>query len=136
MAIYDPQTIRLFAKNDVLLDLRPFVERYQLPVDKLYPGLRPYIYYGDKIVGVPENCGPYVLFYNRKLFREAGIPYPKPGWTWDECLDVAKKLTKYRDGERAEAPDAEGPLRRQLRLVVLHLDARRASLQPGRQGAA
>jgi multiple sugar transport system substrate-binding protein len=96
MAIYDPQTIRLFAKNGVLLDLRPFIEKYKLPVDRLYPSLKPYIYYQGRIVGIPENCGPYVLFYNRKLFREAGVPYPKPGWTWDECLQTAKKLTKYR----------------------------------------
>ncbi|MDH7482386.1 MAG: sugar ABC transporter substrate-binding protein [Armatimonadota bacterium] len=96
MALYNPQTIRLFAKNDVLLDLRPYVKKYKLPIEKLYPGLKPYIYYEDKIVGVPENCGPYVLFYNKKMFREAGIPYPKPGWTWDECLEVAKKLTKYQ----------------------------------------
>ncbi|MDH7602885.1 MAG: sugar ABC transporter substrate-binding protein [Armatimonadota bacterium] len=96
MALYDPQTIRLFAKNNVLLDLRPYVKKYNLPIDKLYPQLKPYIYYQGQIVGIPENCGPYVLFYNRKLFREAGIPYPKPGWTWNECLQAAKKLTKYK----------------------------------------
>lgn len=96
MALYDPQSIRLFAKNDVLLDLRPYVDKYKLPVDRLYPNLGQYIYYQGRIVGIPENCGPFVLFYNKKLFREAGIPYPKPGWTWDECLETAKKLTKYK----------------------------------------
>ena len=96
MAIYDPQSIRLFARNGVLLDLTPYVKPYHIPVDKIYPGLDPYIRFEGKIVGIPENCGPYVLFYNRKLFREAGIPYPKPGWTWDECLAAAKKLTGYR----------------------------------------
>lgn len=108
MALYDPQSVRLFAKNDVLLDLRPYVEKHQLPVDRLYPGLEPYVYYGDKIVGIPENCGPYVLFYNKKLFREAGIPYPKPGWTWDECLDAAKKLTKYKVANGRKVPLQKG----------------------------
>ena len=96
MALYDPQSIRLFAKNDVLLDLGPYVEKYRLPVDRLYPSLAPYIRYEGKIVGIPENCAPYVMFYNKRLFREAGVPYPKPGWTWDECLAAAKKLTKTR----------------------------------------
>lgn len=96
MALYDPQTIRLFAKNGVLLDLKPFVKQYELPVSRLYPNLKPYIYYQGQIVGIPENCGPYVLFYNKKLFRGAGIPYPKPGWTWEECLRAAMKLTKYK----------------------------------------
>lgn len=96
MALYDPQTARLFAKNNVLLDLTPYVKKYGIPTDKLYPSLSPYVHYGKKILGVPENCGPYVLFYNRKLFREAGVPYPRPNWTWDECLAAARRLTKYK----------------------------------------
>ncbi len=108
MALYDPQTIRLFAKNDVLLDLRPYVEEYELPVDRLYPSLRPYIYYQGSIVGIPENCGPFVLFYNKKLFREAGVPYPKPDWTWDECLETASKLTKYRLVSGRKVPVRKG----------------------------
>ena len=108
MALYDPQTIRLFAKNDVLLDLRPCVKRYNLPIGKLYPALSSYIYYQGKIVGVPENCGPYMVFYNKKLFREAGVPYPKRGWTWDECVAAAKKLTKYRFESGRRIPVRKG----------------------------
>lgn len=108
MALYDPQTIRMFAKHDVLLDLRPYVEEFDLPVDDLYPNLSPYIYHEGKIVGIPENCGPFVLFYNKKLFREAGIPCPEPGWTWDECLETAKKLTKSRVVNGREVPIQKG----------------------------
>lgn len=108
MALYDPQTIRLFAKNNVLLDLRPYVKKYDLPVDRLYPSLKPYIYYRGQIVGIPENCGPYVVFYNKKLFREAGLPYPKAGWTWDECLAAAKKLTKYKIVSGRKVPVQKG----------------------------
>jgi len=108
MALYDPQTIRLFAKNDVLLDLGPYVQKYKIPVDKLYPSLEPYIKYRGKIVGIPENCGPYVVFYNKKLFRDAGLPYPKPGWTWDECLEAAKKLTKYQIVRGRKIPVQKG----------------------------
>lgn len=108
MALYDPQTIRLFCKNNTLMDLSPFVKKYDFPVGQLYSGLKPYIYYENKLVGIPENCGPYVLFYNKKLFREAGVPYPKPGWTWDECLDAAVKLTKYRIVNGRELPTQKG----------------------------
>lgn len=108
MALYSPQSIRLFAKNDVLLDLRPYVKQYNLPVHKIYARLAPYVYYGDKIVGIPENCGPYVLFYNRKMFRDAGIPYPKPGWTWDDCLQAAKRLTKYQTIGGRKVPVQKG----------------------------
>ena len=108
MALYDPQSIRLFAKNGVLLDLGPYVEKFKLPVQNLYTSLSPYIYYRGRIVGIPENCGPYVVFYNRRLFREAGIPYPRPGWTWDQCLEVAKKLTRYRIVNNRKVPEQKG----------------------------
>lgn len=108
MALYDPQSIRLFAKNGVLLDLRPYLKKYNTPVAKLYKGLDPYVRYNDQIVGIPENCGPYVLFYNKKLFREAGLPYPKPDWTWDECLAAAKKLTKYKTVNGRQMPVQKG----------------------------
>ena len=108
MTLYDPQTVSLFAKNDVLLDLSPYIKQYHIPVDKLYSGLRPYIYYQGKVVGIPENCGPYVLFYNKKLFREAGIPYPKPGWTWDECLAAARRLSTYKVVDGRQVPVRKG----------------------------
>jgi len=108
MALYDPQSIRLFAKNGVLLDLTPYVGKWRIPVDKIYPGLGPYIRFEGRIVGIPENCGPYVLFYNKKLFREAGLAYPKPNWTWDECLAAARRLTKYRIVNGRSIPDCKG----------------------------
>ncbi len=43
-----------------------------------------------------------VLYYNKDIFEEAGIPLPpsEPGkaWTWDEFVDVAKKLTTDSKG--------------------------------------
>ena len=34
-----------------------------------------------------------MVFWNKDLFDEAGVPYPKPGWTWDDYLKAAKMLT-------------------------------------------
>jgi multiple sugar transport system substrate-binding protein len=35
-----------------------------------------------------------VIYYNRRLFREAGVPYPGTAWTWDDFLQTAIKLTR------------------------------------------
>ncbi len=40
-----------------------------------------------------------VLFYNRDAFDEAGVAYPEEGWTWDDFLDAAQKLTVDADGD-------------------------------------
>lgn len=43
--------------------------------------------------GLPYRKSVWVLFYNKKLFDDAGMPYPK-NWTWDQYQEAAQKLTK------------------------------------------
>ena len=39
-----------------------------------------------------------IMYYNKKIFDEAGIAYPDWTWDWDKWLDVAKKLTIDKNG--------------------------------------
>lgn len=52
--------------------------------------------YKGKVYAIPYNTDDRALYYNRKLFREAGLDPDKPPRTWDELLLYAKKLTVYR----------------------------------------
>lgn len=93
--IYDPATIRVFAKKNVLTDLRPLMEEHGVDLNDFWPQLRPYMQMEDgRVVGLPDNCGPYVLFYNKRLFREAGLEPPRDDWDWNDLLEAARKLTK------------------------------------------
>ncbi|MCF7890131.1 sugar ABC transporter substrate-binding protein [Candidatus Bipolaricaulota bacterium] len=40
-----------------------------------------------------------VLYYNKDAFDEAGVDYPSNGWTWDDFLKAARKLTKDSNGD-------------------------------------
>jgi multiple sugar transport system substrate-binding protein len=42
---------------------------------------------------IPLQMGTMLMFYAKKFFDEAGIPYPTEEWTFDEFLDIAEKLT-------------------------------------------
>jgi multiple sugar transport system substrate-binding protein len=48
---------------------------------------------GDGLYGIPKDWTSRAVYYNKKLFDDAGIPYPTNDWTWDEFLDIAKALT-------------------------------------------
>lgn len=60
------------------------------------------IYYED-ILGVskfnnevhflPKDWSNLGVYYNKKLFDDAGVPYPEAGWTWEQFYETAKKLT-------------------------------------------
>jgi multiple sugar transport system substrate-binding protein len=42
---------------------------------------------------IPHMWNNMVIYYNTKIFKDAGIDPPKPDWTWDDFLGIAKKLT-------------------------------------------
>ena len=52
-----------------------------------------------ELVCLPQNVSSLVVYYNRDLFREAGIAEPLPGWTWDEMVEKAIRLTRDSDGD-------------------------------------
>ncbi|PIU18168.1 MAG: hypothetical protein COT16_03155 [Elusimicrobia bacterium CG08_land_8_20_14_0_20_44_26] len=52
-----------------------------------------------KIYGLPDQTTGAALFYNRKMFREAGLDTKKPPRSWDEFIETAKRLTKDKDGD-------------------------------------
>ncbi|MDZ5471217.1 ABC transporter substrate-binding protein [Bacillus sp. 31A1R] len=47
-----------------------------------------------KTYGFPKDFSTLALFYNKKMFEEAGVEVPK---TWDELREVSKALTKGKD---------------------------------------
>lgn len=48
---------------------------------------------GNRIYGVPEQVNGLCLFYNKDLFRQAGLDPNRPPETWDEFVEYAMKLT-------------------------------------------
>ncbi|KAA1178438.1 sugar ABC transporter substrate-binding protein [Paenibacillus odorifer] len=79
----------------------------ELNIEDFYPGLFNYGKIDGKLYGIPAGFTTRVVYYNKKLFDDAKIPYPKDGWTWTEFQDIAAKLSdkskkQYGFGVRAE----------------------------------
>lgn len=56
-----------------------------------------------KFYSVPDlydSTGFWSLYWNKKIFREAGLDPNSPPRTWDETILYAKKLTKYDSAGR------------------------------------
>ncbi len=81
-------------KKGVLEDLTQFCKKYNLDLDDFWHGSEIWIEYEGKVYGLPEVISPDVLFYNKKLFKEADIPFPSEEWKWDDLLQAAKNLTQ------------------------------------------
>ncbi|MGJ6979754.1 extracellular solute-binding protein [Aestuariimicrobium soli] len=47
------------------------------------------------IIGIPTLANTYGVFYNKDMFKAAGLAEPTPEWTYDEMLADAKALTGF-----------------------------------------
>lgn len=84
-----------FTKYRVVRDLREFIkDDPTFPLNDIYPQmLRTGMDKEGRIFQLPRELGVVVIFYNRTLFRRAGLPDPSPSWTRKDFLRMAKKLT-------------------------------------------
>jgi sn-glycerol 3-phosphate transport system substrate-binding protein len=59
-----------------------------------YPAFMANSQTGGKTWGIPFQRSTIVLYWNRELFKEAGLDPNRPPATWKEMLEDAQKLTK------------------------------------------
>ncbi|MHB1458529.1 MAG: ABC transporter substrate-binding protein, partial [Armatimonadota bacterium] len=96
----DRFTIGDWASRDTFMSLDKLVARDRNQPDgvrkeEYYDACWKEAVYKEKLYAIPFSTDDRVLFWNKKLFKEAGLNPDRPPQTWDELLDYAKKLTKY-----------------------------------------
>lgn len=70
-----------------------------LKLSDFFPqALAPYSWQGQ-LYGIPQNISSLVVYYNRTLFKAAGVPDPRPDWTWRDFVKTARALTKDTNGD-------------------------------------
>lgn len=85
---------QMYMKNNKLLKLDDYIEKsdkvdmsnYMSEITELYT-------YDGSYYAVPKDYDTIALWYNKKMFDDAGLSYPDETWTWDDLYDAAKKLT-------------------------------------------
>lgn len=84
-----------YGSNKMLLDLNDYIKDSKEVDLKNFPeGLNKIYNINDHQYALPKDYDTIGLWYNKKMFDEAGIPYPDDSWNWDKLKEVAKKLTK------------------------------------------
>lgn len=91
-----------FASKGVLEDLTPYASvDKEFSTKDFFPKIVDRFTVDGKFYAVPRDVAPFAcVYFNKKLFDEAGIPYPTDDWTWDDLLRDARALTKKDAGGR------------------------------------
>ena len=100
----DPPVMSILLSTDMytLIDedaIVPFSDLLRSPDDQawvkgFYPGFMENSQTGGKVWGIPFQRSTIVLYYNKELFKEAGLDPNRPPQTWKEQVEYAQKLTR------------------------------------------
>ncbi len=88
-------------KKGLLRELQPYLEGTEILNEERYPKHLFDVWKldGAHMYATPENLQTMAFYYNADLFQKAGIDPPTDGWTWNDVLAAAEKLT-VRQGNK------------------------------------
>jgi multiple sugar transport system substrate-binding protein len=96
-------------------DLTPLIEADRnFQPDDFYPGTLEMYQWDGGTWALPLTVDYQLICYHKEAFDEAGVPYPEPGWTWDDLAAKARALT-VRQGDQvtrwgfALTPEGDNP---------------------------
>ncbi len=94
----ETKNLPAFASRGAIADVTDRVKTSNVnQSDYSGPDMQKVIFNG-KWYAIPWDTAPAVIYYNKKLFDQAGVKYPPSkwgtdGWDWTAFLDTAHKLT-------------------------------------------
>jgi multiple sugar transport system substrate-binding protein len=94
---YEPNVLT-WGMSGKLVDLTDFYKKAAPKLDVIK-----FVTPDGKIVGISVANEIMVIWYSKPIFDAAKLPYPpaeaSKAWTWNQFVDVAKKLTKDANGK-------------------------------------
>lgn len=109
VSAFEPKMFRKLASRGALAPLDPFLAKDpSINIKEWYEPIVRVSKWKNQLYILPRDIAPMgLIYYNKKLFDEAGIPYPDGSWTWDyherpelkekDFLWVLHHLTKFDD---------------------------------------
>lgn len=98
----------------VFEDITPLANKHKFDLNKFDPGALDAIkVYSDKkeLYALPYAVNINALYYNKDIFNTFGVAYPKDGMTWEEAIDVAKKVTRVEAGTQYRGIEVDDVVR-------------------------
>lgn len=93
-------TLSQFADKGMLLPLGKYLdEDPEISREDFFEVSLKILTYKKTLYALPKDVNPLLLYYNKKLFDEAGVSYPDETWTWEDIYRASKKITRDTNGD-------------------------------------
>ncbi len=93
VAQLDYRKISQYAGSGTLLDLGPYVKDGTIRSADFDKNLTHTGFYAGGQYALPMSRGTTGFAYDADVFHKAGVPDPKPGWTWDDFAEAGRKIS-------------------------------------------
>jgi len=93
----DYKYITQYAKNDLIIDMKPYIENGILDLSDSPESMWSSGIVDDKLVGICLGVNSTVSMINTELFAQAGIEVPPHNWSYDEYIVVLDQLLAKKD---------------------------------------
>ncbi|MBL4954639.1 sugar ABC transporter substrate-binding protein [Neobacillus sp. OS1-32] len=90
--------VQQYAEGKVIIPLNDLVKKDDYSLDNYPKSLVDLYTVNDQVYGIPKDYDTIGLWYNKKIFDDAGVAYPDESWDWNKLKEVAKKLTNKDKG--------------------------------------
>jgi multiple sugar transport system substrate-binding protein len=81
-----------YAKNGIMQPLTPYISGSSVKLnDVVASSVKAYQYDGQQMA-IPRDVDSIAVWYNKKLFDQAGVSYPTSDWNWDDLKTKAAAL--------------------------------------------
>jgi len=94
--------VATFVSKGTVADLTSYISgKNGIDTSALYPTTLTMGQVNSKQYYITKDYSPLIVYYNADLLKKAGLDAPKTGWTWDDFLKYAQKLTVDASGNDA-----------------------------------
>lgn len=80
-------------EDHLFLDLDPLMSSLNFDADILWPNALSGCQIDGRQKGMPISISPNLIFFNKTMFDRVRLPYPQPGWTWDDFRSAIHTLS-------------------------------------------
>jgi multiple sugar transport system substrate-binding protein len=117
----------VFSDLGLLTDITPDIQKHKIDLNRFEPVYLDAIRVNSEkgeLYGLPYKRQFNALYYNKTIFDNFGVAYPKDGMTWSDAIELAKRLTRMEQGVQYRGLDPESPWRLSFPLSIPFVNAK------------
>ncbi|WP_036698237.1 ABC transporter substrate-binding protein [Paenibacillus taiwanensis] len=102
IVLMDSEAFQVYAGEGHLKQLDTYIKNDKFDTSDFVPSILEHLKTigNGNLYGLTPTFYTSAIFYNKNLFKEAGVPLPEDNMTWDEAFDLARRVAKGGGADR------------------------------------